>query len=88
MIKYAPIATKHNNRFRGPYESYKDVAFESDLIYNIEFLKEKVSHFESELNHINKIVKSNNGMYNDLSSSIINIKHIIREHNSALDKKR
>ena len=87
MIKYAPIATKHNNRFRGPYESYKDVAFESDLIYNIEFLKEKVSHFESELNHINKIVKSNNGMKYSIILRHFSLNKIYILSNSFLDKR-
>lgn len=88
MIKYAPIMTKYNNRYRGPFESYKDIAFESDITYNINFLKEKIGQFENELNHINKTVKSNNDMYNELRANLRGLKHEVDNHTEVLNEKR
>lgn len=84
-MKYAPIATKHNNRYRGPVESFKDVAFESDINYNLSFLKEKYAHFESELKHINDKIKSNKDIYLELRADLNIVKHKIENSFNVLN---
>lgn len=86
MIKYAPIATKHNNRYRGPFESIKDIAFESDITYNIQFLKDKYKQFDSELKSINNLVKSNTGLYNEIRANISSLKNNIDNNIKLIDK--
>lgn len=84
-MKYTPIATKHNNRFRGPIESHKDVAFSSDIIYNINQLKGIYANFENELKKVNDKIKTNKGVYIELRHELTKIENSVIESNNLLN---
>lgn len=82
---FYPVATKHNNRFRGPVESYKDVATDSDIKYNLEQLKKIYANFENDLKKVNDKIKTNKGVYVEIRHDLTKIENTIIESNNLLN---
>lgn len=55
-----PIASKNNNRYRGPIESYKTNSFYREVAFNLDYLKEVYLKLEQSSNDIDNKIKLEN----------------------------
>lgn len=83
MIKHYPIATKNNNRYRGPVETNKINIFYDDIEYNINYLKNLFEILKEKTIKIDNNIKTRKS---DNTNSLIKIHDFIEIAGEDFDK--